>query len=175
MKRVHILDYMKLVCAVLVIVIHTIDRDGIGIYIKALCRIAVPLFAMCSGYFLSKGLSGENKNRFKYLVKYVVRLFLLEAIWSVPYLIIEWKEFFTGNAWYKIVYSIVVVFWKRGIETHLWYLSALAVCALLLYWAIPRLKWIVIEITAVGFYAFCLLGDSYYEIIRGGVAASPLG
>lgn len=51
MQRNYSIDILKALAALLVICIHTGYPSVIGDYVVALCRIAVPLFLLISGYY----------------------------------------------------------------------------------------------------------------------------
>ena len=100
------IDIAKLICAVMVIAIHTqpfsqyvwIDR-GAGV----ITRLAVPFFFVSTGFFLD--FSDANKVR-----KYIIRLFALYAIWTIIYLPFSSLS----------VRSLLLT----GVVEHLWYLPA---------------------------------------------------
>lgn len=168
--RINILDYAKLVCAYFVIALHTISPDGIGFYVKLIGRVGVPVFAICSGFLIANKISTNLKDNNRYICRYCCRLLCLEMIWSVPYLLLDYDLYLAETEWYKNLYNILAVFWKRGISAQMWYLSALAVCVFLLYVLIPRVNRIFILITSGCLYIFCLFGDNYYGLIKNTIA-----
>lgn len=121
------IDVAKLICALMVIAIHTqpfshhvwLDR-GAGI----ITRLAVPFFFVTTGFFLD--FSNTKK-----VMKYIVRLIVLYAIWTIIYLP------FSSISVKKLLLT--------GIVEHLWYLPA-AIIAVFLTWLVgtPR-KSIVIS------------------------------
>lgn len=52
-KRNNGIDILRFLCAFFVVCIHAPFLGIAGSYIKAIDRIAVPVFFICSGYFLS--------------------------------------------------------------------------------------------------------------------------
>lgn len=163
-----------MICAYLIIALHTISPDGVGFYLKLIGRVGVPIFAICSGFLIANQIQESTKENNKYIFKYCFRLLFLEAMWSIPYLLLDHDIYFATNAWYKDVYSIIVVFWKRGISMHMWYLSALVVCVLILYILIPRVNKRFILIISSCLYVFCLFGDNYYGLIKDTVIAAVI-
>lgn len=113
---------LKFVCAFLVVLIHT-QSSPIVIFI---CRIAVPVFFIVSGYFLPGSDGTLNFKRLKTAGFRILRLYGLSSviylIWQVcfninhPDRIIE--LFFDKNTWFN------VFFVGDAIGVHLWYLLA---------------------------------------------------
>lgn len=57
--RLYSLDLSRWIAAFLVICIHTVplssfSRLGNALFVQVVCRLAVPFFFVCSGYFLRK-------------------------------------------------------------------------------------------------------------------------
>ena len=50
------IDMLRMVCAFFIVCIHIPFPGGVGSYIKAVSRIAVPIFFMISGYYLMRDL-----------------------------------------------------------------------------------------------------------------------
>ena len=166
-KRIYIFDFYKLFFAYAIIALHTISSIGPGYFIKLLCRIGVPIFSLLNGFFLAPKLTSHNKENSKHIFSYCLRLLLIDMLWSIPFLVIDFSMYYVDGSWIKTIYNIVVAFWKRGIGAHLWFLSALALCILFLYYSIPLLSNRIILIVCSLFYLFCLLGDNYYGLIKG--------
>lgn len=51
-KRNKGIDILRLICAFLVVCIHAHFPGIVGEYVKAIARVAVPIFFICTGYFL---------------------------------------------------------------------------------------------------------------------------
>lgn len=109
------IDITKLICAIMVIAIHTqpfirnvwLDR-GAGV----ITRLAVPFFFVTTGFFL-------DFSDTKMVKKYVFRLLVLYAVWTVIYLP------FSSLSISKLLLT--------GVVGHLWYIPA-AMLAVLLTW-----------------------------------------
>lgn len=82
------IDIMKLVCAILVVFLHTYcyDFGKAGILLKeGITYVAVPFFFIASGFFLNAGIDrcntqDEKKN---YILKYEKRVILMYLIWTL--------------------------------------------------------------------------------------------
>ncbi len=124
------IDIAKLLCSILVIGIHTqpfawnlwLDR-GFGL----LCKIAVPFFFTASGFFLFSGNVDAAK-----VIKYVKRIFLLYAIWSLIYVCID-----IAKGEFELI-EFLINFFVFGYR-HFWYLHA-SIFAVLMYWLIRCLN-----------------------------------
>ena len=163
----NLVDFMKFICSILVIFLHTFTSRGMGYYIKLITRIAVPFFFMCSGYFLTDKLFEENKiiRRIK-IKKYIGRIILIDIIWSGVYVIVD-HEIYLGNlSLIKTLISIAHNLFLNGVHMHLWYLSALCVCVILIYISVNKISWRHICSISLILYIFCLFGDLYYGIIK---------
>ncbi len=79
-------DILKLLCAFLVVGIHTQPFDGMGIIdfgFSFVTRFAVPVFFLLSGFFLFK------KNVItKKVLRYCTRILTMYAVWCVVYYLI---------------------------------------------------------------------------------------
>lgn len=128
------IDVAKLVAALLVVGIHT---DLFGdcneqlqfLFTGLLCRMGVPFFALCSGYYLA------DKESVLPQWKKLVKLYLL---WSVIYLVwLQPNWFETGyvslNAYVGYCKSMMLT----GSYFHLWYVLYV-IYALPVYWLVKR-------------------------------------
>lgn len=63
-SRYNGLDILKCICAFLIIIIHTPFDSVFSDYLVALARIAVPVFLMITGFFISISFRlGKRKNK----------------------------------------------------------------------------------------------------------------
>ncbi len=175
------LDFMKLICSVMVVIIHTVPFAEFSymfsfMWANMLCRVAVPLYFICSGFLFCEKISSLPKNeRRSYLLAYERRLLLLYAFWIVIY----FPMFIRGFVNNVYTFSPLMVGWGtwlskflpyflqslfvRGINFHLWYLPALMFATALVYALLPLGKKVLLIIGGI-FYVFGLLGDSYWIV-----------
>jgi surface polysaccharide O-acyltransferase-like enzyme len=146
MERNYVLDKMKFFCIIAVVCIHTVPFDGtnLGWIINTLCRSAVPLFFICSGYLF------YSKFSYGYMKKYFFKITKLFFSWSIFYIILGLglasisnikdsislldgiKEYFSG-------FNLLNLYYANGIiKYHLWYLSATIVIIPILYFVIKN-------------------------------------
>lgn len=147
-KNLNGIDILKFLCSILVFIIHIppfygdpsglprIVNFGLQHYI---CRLAVPFYFVCSGYFLFRKMSFYNLNTDR-IKSYCFKILRLVGTWQIL-LFIGWTE-------------------------HLWYLGATVVAVILLSLCFHfRIKYSWICLFACLLYMLGLLGDSYYGLI----------
>lgn len=116
MQRNCSIDIVKALAALLVICIHTGYPSLIGDYVVALCRIAVPLFLLISGYYY------QNVINKKKITDYCKKIFGLTFFSSLFYFIA-----FDKNIDYLLVFrwDKMLIFNFPIAGDHLWYLFSL--------------------------------------------------
>ena len=169
-------DIAKFLCSFLVVAIHIApfgEQTASDFYTnlnfafqQGICRIAVPLFFIFSGFFLYKKTPANNFS-FAPTKKYVCHIALLYLAWTVIYLpisILNIRYFPDG------VMAGISLYIKRffllGSYIQLWYLNALMVSVLLVSFLLYKKyspKKILI-ISAI-FYVIGLLGDGYFGVL----------
>lgn len=141
MNRNSALDIAKYFAALLVIGIHTRPLADLSIeadfwFVDVLCRLAVPFFAVCTGYYLFSPNSNKQQNhQFR---KTWVKIVSMYVGWSVIYLFIHLYQWYDGGTlcWENIVG------WIKGSVVncsyfHLWYFVAL-IYGMVWYWMVCR-------------------------------------
>lgn len=123
-KRLHNMDKLKCLCAILVVLLHT--NSAIKDVILPLTRIAVPCFFMISGYLLFNPNSNDiGKYRLKRVTKNVLQIIFFA---SLPFFI--YKEiqtyYSTDNIFLPSVNEIanMLLFCDNPFAYHLWYIHA---------------------------------------------------
>lgn len=125
-------DIAKFLCAIFVIGIHTRPLSGLSevadfVLCDIIFRVAVPFFAVCTGYYLTRKLdSNDGKSGWGTVKSLSFRVFLLYVLWSLFYLIV------LSFSWYKagILELSSYVGWFKSFLLgssyfHLWYLAQL--------------------------------------------------
>ena len=152
-QRFNGIDLMKFLCAILVFLIHfplftpplggelSVLENYINFGLQQyLCRLAVPFYFVCSGFFLFRKMPNQNLNIDR-VKNYCFKLVRLIGMWSI------------------LLYV--------GGQEHLWYLGATIVAITFLSICLYRrvnLKWLLV--IACIFYALGLLGDSYFGLVE---------
>lgn len=147
-KNYNGVDLMKLVCAIMVFIIHLQpfrgEVTGFAKYInfglqQYLCRLAVPFYFVSSGFFLFKKMPLYKTDK-EIIKAYCYKILRLMGIWYV------------------------LLFW--GGTGHLWYLGATVIAIILVSLCFyARIKLGYIYTIAGVLYVIGLLGDSYHGMI----------
>lgn len=145
-------DIAKLLCALLVIIIHTNPLAPYSavadFYLTdVLARIAVPLFFAMSGFLFFGKLEFEDskikrcpENRAR-LKRYIKRIGLLYLVWSAVYLLYQIPQWHATGWWgLYVVKDYLASFLLSGSYYHLWYLLALLYAVPLLYLVLTFVK-----------------------------------
>lgn len=161
------IDCFRLICALLVVSIHTHpfedQNEFLGfVFVQILPRIAVPFFLCVSGYYFIRQMESGKKC----VLSSFFRVFKIYLVWSVFYLIIDIATSLINHSFSPVPYlkSFVISFFFYGTYYHLWYIIALMVSILIvgMFYRLNLQKllvWISIILYIVG-----LLGESYYQI-----------
>lgn len=144
------IDLLKIVLAIFVVGLHLhFLRDSHPtlsyLLVNGLFRLGVPVFLIITGYYFS------FVNDFSKLKKWLFRIFILYAIWTVIYIPL-WKE---GDAASNILFGY----------HHLWYLNGTLFAGILLFFL--RNKSLKLILTLVFLLFFCgytiqYLGNSHF-------------
>lgn len=125
------IDIARLICAILVVSIHTRPLEDINPYlgyvaIEVFPRIAVPFFYCISGYFyIEKIESAREKTRVAFK-KTFMKLLKVYLFWSVVFFLCDINSYFnTGMNWKGIIASYFLNFFVYGSYYHLWYFIGL--------------------------------------------------
>lgn len=167
-------DIAKMVAAIFVIGVHTrvfsdISQLASFIFCDIICRIAVPFFAVCTGFFLTKKLLKDHITSWIPVKSAAIKTLLLYINWSVFYLLL------LVFIWYKarILTTSSFINWFKSFLIgesyfHLWYLSQ-TFWALLLFSPIIKLLNIKMQIVlALFLWAFVVYADIYYDLLGPG-------
>lgn len=133
------LHSLKLICAFLVVMIHSAVGDKAP-WLEDICRIAVPVFFMITGYFMV-GIDGTvNTGRIARTIKKLIWLFIgLQSIYFLRWLIADGHSMeslaFLRSP--RVIFHALVFGDIYGI--HLWYISAAAE-GLIIIWLAAKLK-----------------------------------
>lgn len=157
-------DYMKLMCALLIVGLHTnvfksVNSEAVFLFNEIISRIGVPFFFLASGFFVAEKLEDGAK-----LMQYIKRLLLLYLIYSLIYLpqmILVWKR--EGRAFWECVIIFFRKFFLVGTYGQLWYFVGLAIAVLCLYLLVKVLKLpLMANITIASvLYIIGVLGSAY--------------
>lgn len=134
-QRNHTVDILRLAAAFAVICLHNFSGSGVwaGEQIVALCRFAVPLFFLFSGYF-SAGFDRKRK------LRQILRIFLLTILSNLAYFALDLSRVQGGSFMVELhlrellapqIWRDFLLFNESPFSSHLWFLGALLYCLLL--------------------------------------------
>lgn len=159
-----IIEYMKLLCAFLVVAIHVSPLQSINetadfILTRIVARIAVPFFFMVSGYFVLSGCKKHNERILRFLKKTAI-LYLVATMLYVP------VNIYAGNFKNISLGQVCRDIFLDGTFYHLWYLPAvmlgMVICMVLIRVFGEKAAFVITLIL----YVFGLIGDSYYGLTK---------
>lgn len=144
-NRNNTIDLFKFISSILIIGIHAnlfidINKTLSFAAVNIICRLAVPFFAVCSGYFLSKSLA-KSEYEAKPIKKQEWKLIKLYALWTVLYLLYSiptWIK--TGWMSFGAFKDFALATFKVGSHYHLWYLISLIYALPLFYLCVKYIK-----------------------------------
>ncbi len=172
-KCSNLIDAVKLVCALLVVAIHIPPLSGVnwilnfGV-VNFVARIAVPFFFVSSAYFVFlKAYNRETDSIDKRVIlKYVLRILRLYAIWSVIYMPFAYINSGSTN-FLKVSLYYALGFFRGTSYGHLWYLGAVIYAYLILLALLSlRIKPRTIAGFSLTLYCLGVLTQSWYGLIE---------
>lgn len=164
------IDIFRLICAILVIIIHTspfydIDQN-FGFFIhQVITRVAVPFFFAVSGfYYIGSLLKGK-----RIFWDYTKKLLTVYVVWSALYFLIDFVHTINSGAFsfFSFVKSCIVKFFIYGSHYHFWFFPALflsVITVTVLYKVSNQFGFSILFAVGVIFYIIGCLGCSYFEL-----------
>lgn len=139
-NRNYSLDFMKFFCITAIVCIHLAPFSGskLGIIINTLCRVALPLIFICSGYlFLSKFSKEHSKKYFYKMLKFFIISNILYLVLLIFINILFHNGIRSTIYYYFSNLKIIDFYYGDGmIEFHLWYLTAMVLIVPILYFTV---------------------------------------
>ena len=124
------IDLGKYVAAILVIAIHTrpfhdISLDVDFFFVDIICRMAVPFFAICTGFYFTRAFD-KSSSRFFLFKKTIFKIIRMYLLWSLFYLLVLLIDWHNNG----ILSVDNIIGWCKSLIVsssyyHLWYLSSL--------------------------------------------------
>ena len=153
------LDLMRYILSIFVVAIHVHPVYGAGNeVIRAVCRIAVPLFFITSGYlfFLKTSILGDEKERLKYLCKYIKRVLFLYLAWFIVLLpITVYTRGWLHMSFFQLVSDICYRFFFGATFKGSWYLMALIVGTVIIFLISRKFNNKVLLLIGIATYLVC--------------------
>ncbi len=136
MKRNKKIDCMKLIASCFVVFIHVVFPGKMGIVVRSIARFAVPLFFCISGYYTYGLTAHAIKKRIIYIIKlqiFASGLFLLWGLWKSVVLYNSLPLQYLKDVFCIKTVGLYIVDQINPFSGHLWYLSAIMVCYMILF------------------------------------------
>lgn len=167
-KRNASIDIFRLICAIMVVAIHThpfteINSELGFFFDKAISRIAVPFFFCTMGYYyVGSLLAGKNN-----FVSTIKRLLSIYVIWSVPYVLYNLVNYIrNGLSIATFVKETLIGFFITGSWEHFWFFpaSVISVIIVTLFNKIKGLK--ILAFVSLPLFVIGVLGVHYYGLLK---------
>ncbi len=163
-KRYDSINIMRMICAFLVISLHTsifasINLGLNSIIAKGISRIAVPFFFISTGYFMVKNITkgGYVKGFVKKLSLIYLLISVIDIILIMPYVSMRLSGDFIDKI--KIIFI-------GGVTESLWYIPAIIFAVVLISLFLKKNCIKPLISLSVLLYIIGLLGDSYFGLIK---------
>lgn len=124
-KEYAAVDIFKMICAILVMLIHTKPFENIfwvDAVVGMITRFAVPFFFTVSGYFLFKKVSQGPEKKWSIVARYILRLLRFYIIWFIILRIVDITV--GGSIIHSFSYYIKNFFFTTD-GSPLWFVAAL--------------------------------------------------
>ncbi len=163
-KNHPLVDVARFLCAFFVILIHTkffgtAWPTGDSLLIGILCRVAVPFFFICNGFFIFRNLDYDQLTFFA-LKRPLLKLIRLYIVWTLIYLP-YWLfvEIRGGSDALGILKAFLLNFFWFGSYPVLWYLLATIIGVLLIYLfsKIKAKPWVILAAGGSLFFFYSLM------------------
>ena len=170
-KQYNNLDLFKFIFAIVVVAIHTTPLKDISdnanwYFSNTFCNMAVPFFFVASGFlFFSKlqGLSeADEKSRLKKYVLHIIKMYLVWCVIWIPWKALNFYNLGHFNLSDGAGYLWNVIFCSGG--DALWYLNALALGIMLVYFLQKKVGGTPTLIIASIVYIIGVMISSWYNI-----------
>lgn len=157
------IDLVKIIMSVFVVAIHTELFPDV---LSPWTRIAVPVFFMISSYFFFNKLQSVGTKGSAVLRKFLIRNLQLYFFWFIlllPFTIII-RDYFQNGFWTG-VYEISLDFLFSSTFRGSWYIIALCISVIVVYYLSKFLSTNVILFITLPIYLICCLFSNYYTLI----------
>ena len=157
------IDYVRLVCAYLIIAIHTsplssVSAEGDFIFTRIIARLAVPFFFMTSGFFLISRYSHDD-GKLTAFIKKTALIYMAAIVLYLPINI--YNDYFQMS---PLLPGIIKDIFFDGTLYHLWYLPASVMGGAAAWFLVRKIGYGRALAVSSVLYIVGLFGDSYYGI-----------
>lgn len=162
-KKYNSIDILRLLCAVMVVAIHTeplMEYQNLSGYFATYIfpRLGVPFFFAVSGYFYINGLLQGRK----VFLKYIKRLLAIYTIWSLIYYLVDFIEVLRNHYSIKeFAINSVNNFFLSGSNYQLWFFPTLIFCVIVT--TLFRRQLAGLTVISLLLYSVGCLTGAYYK------------
>lgn len=157
-------DYLKFILAIFIVAVHTVPM---GLYLRPILRIAVPIFFIMSSYFFfikqKKSNSFEDcRHAMKGFAKRLLKLYFFWFVALLPLTVYT-------NGWYSVsldtLLNIILGFLFGNTFKASWYIMALLLNIIFVWYATTKkVSNVLLFILGVLEYIGCCMVSSYYSL-----------
>ena len=164
LKKYNSIDILRLLCAVMVVAIHTeplTEYHNLSGYFATYIfpRLGVPFFFAVSGYFYINGLL-QGKKLF---LKYIKRLLAIYTIWSLIYYLVDFLQVIRNHGSIReYAERSINNFFLSGSHYHLWFFPTLIFCVIVA--TLFRKRLTLLSVISLLFYGIGCLAGAYYKL-----------
>lgn len=172
------IDVAKFIAAVMVIAIHTrplkdISCEADFFFCDIICRLAVPFFAICTGYystvkwsFIDERLckSKSNHGLFAKSIRKLVKMYLLWSLLYLGLLIFSWREAELHITYHYFIGWLHSLVFSASFY-HLWYLVSIGYAFVWFYLLLRYVKFRYIPVIIVVLWAIEVAEYLYRDIL----------
>lgn len=163
-----IMDLLKVVLSIFVVLMHINPFGKYGFIVYPICRIAVPLFFMMSGFFLFQKIMKNEKNRNEVVVNFIKRNLKLYLFWFIillPITLVRRNYFSKGvlKGFVRIIYKFLF----SSTFAASWYIMALTIGAVLVFLITRKISNKKMLILSFIVYLACCAITNYRNLFTG--------
>lgn len=160
-------DMCKFICALLVVAIHLPPFADLNAAVsyglqQIICRLAVPFFFLCSGFFLDGKM--ESKEQVMEYVKHIGKLYIFWSLLYFPQMI---ERYYSGKTFAQGTVTLLQRCLFVGSYIQLWYLYGTMIAVLMFYYLLRWCKGNLRMILSIAglLYLFGMCGNAYRPIL----------
>lgn len=172
-KQYVLMDICKFFCALLIIISHYISENAVNRiskiidYSSSLYVIVVPFFFACSGFLLfEKVIAQDGQDTIRIIKQYVFKILKMYLVWSAVYVSFKLLTWLRFGATRKDILEYVHTSIVYSTYNTLWFLPALIIGVLIVYFLLRKFSYSQVFIIGVIFYILGSLGCSYNFLLE---------
>ena len=162
------LDLMKVFLAAAVVAYHVVSDGPLSLMV--FCHLTIPIFFIISSYFFFSKINrmqGDRMTENRALIGFLWRLLRLYLCWEIVQLPITLKQWTSrGYGLWEGIWRFVINFFLGSTFFASWYLMALMIGTLLIFFMSRKLKNRALILISMLCYFFCIACSSYSNLLH---------